>query len=191
MVQSQYTVVYDACVFYPAPVRDLLVSLATTGLFRAKWTEQIHQEWITSLQRNRPDLKKNQLARTKELINHSVLDCLVYGYEPLIEGLSLPDANDRHVLAAAIRCGAQSIVTYNLKDFPKKNLSKYDIECQSPDVFCGYLIDLSPGLFLASVKQIRNRLKKPPLEPMQYLANLETMGLQQTTSWLRDYKNLI
>lgn len=191
MAPSQFIVVYDACVLYPAPVRDLLVQLAGTGLFRAKWTEQIHQEWIESLLRNRPDLKREQLERTKNLINQTALDCVVSGYEFLVGSLELPDPNDRHVLAAAIRCGAQVIVTFDVKDFPKEILEKFDIDPQDPDVFCRYLIDLSPGLFLASIKKIRARLKSPPKEPVQYLADLEARGLLQTVSWLSDYKELI
>ncbi|MFZ0565159.1 MAG: PIN domain-containing protein [Chlamydiales bacterium] len=99
---SHFTVLYDASVFYPAPIRDLLMELAATGLFRAKWSEQIHEEWIGSLLRKRPDLNQDKLERTKKLINKAIPDCMVAGYKSLIEGLQLPDAGDRHVLAAAI-----------------------------------------------------------------------------------------
>ena len=47
-------------------------------------------------------------------------DALVVGFEPLIDGLTLPDADDRHVLAAAIRGQADVIITQNLKDFPRE-----------------------------------------------------------------------
>jgi predicted nucleic acid-binding protein len=119
---SHFTVLYDASVFCPAPLRDLLMELATAGLFRAKWSEQIQKEWIESLLKKRPDLNRERLERTKKVANKAVPDYLVEGYEPLIEGLQLPDVNDRHVLAAAVHCNAQVIVTYNLKDFPKESL---------------------------------------------------------------------
>jgi len=106
----RYTVVFDACVLYPAPLRDLLLRLSISGLFSAKWTDQIHDEWITNLLETRPDLE-DKLPRTHELMNQAVPDCLVTGYKSLIENLKLPDADDRHVLAAAIRAGAQAIVT--------------------------------------------------------------------------------
>ena len=77
--------------------------LAMTGLFRARWTDQIHDEWIRNVLANRPDLKAEQLKRTRELMDAHALDCLVTGYEKLIAGLTLPDPDDRHVLAAAIR----------------------------------------------------------------------------------------
>jgi hypothetical protein len=100
-----FTALYDACVLYPAPLRDLLLQLALTDLFRAKWTEAIHDEWTRNLLANRPELKPELLARTRELMNAHVRDCLVEDYEPLVAGLTLPDPDDRHVLAAAILSG--------------------------------------------------------------------------------------
>ena len=115
-----FTVLVDACVLYPAPQRDLIMHLALADLFRAKWTEEIHAEWIRGVLANRTDLTHEQLNRTRDLMNTHVRDCLVTGYEPLIGGLSLPDPDDRHVLAAAIRSQADLILTFNLKDFPAK-----------------------------------------------------------------------
>jgi hypothetical protein len=75
------------------------------------------------------------LARTRALTNAAVRDCLVTGYDDVIDSLTLPAADDRHVLAAAIRAGAEVIVTYNLKDFPAETLAKFGIEAQHPDDF--------------------------------------------------------
>lgn len=119
---SNFTVLYDSCVLYPAPLRDLLMHLAVTNLYQAKWTDAIHDEWTRNVLKDRPDLRPEQLQRTRELMNAHVLDCLVTGYESLINGLSLPDQDDRHVLAAAIHAGADLIVTFNLKDFPDGSL---------------------------------------------------------------------
>jgi hypothetical protein len=99
---ANITVIYDASVLYPAPLRDFLMWLALTDLFKARWTEEIHQEWIRNVLKNRPDLTFPQLDRTKNLMNANVRDALVIGYESLISGLDLHDLNDRHVLAAAI-----------------------------------------------------------------------------------------
>ena len=142
---ATFTALYDACVLYPAPLRDLLMHLAITDLFRARWTDQIHDEWIRSLLDNRPDLKLEQLERTRTLMNSHVRDCLVTGFEPLIDGLTLPDPDDRHVLAAAIRTRASVIVTFNLDDFPSDVLEPVGLEAQHPDEFVTHLIDLSPG----------------------------------------------
>ena len=105
---NRFTVVYDACVLYPAPLRDLLMRLALTDLYRARWSDQIYQEWMTAVLRNRPDLSREQLERTRSLMNAHVRDALVNGHQPLIPALELPDPDDRHVLAAAIKCGADA-----------------------------------------------------------------------------------
>lgn len=145
MTLGTFTALYDASVLYHAPLRDLLMHLACTDLFRARWTEAIHEEWIGSLLKNRPDLSHEQLERTPQLMDRAVLDCLVDGYDDLVPGLILPDPRDRHVLAAAIRVGADVIVTSNLKDFPAETLDRYGIDAQHPDEFVRHLISLAPG----------------------------------------------
>ncbi len=115
---SQFTAVYDACVLYPAPLRSLLMYLAVTDLYRARWSNDIHEEWMRSVVEDHPDITRAQVERIRDLMNAHVRDCLVTGYESLIPSLTLPDPDDRHVLAAAIRCGADAIVTANLKHFP-------------------------------------------------------------------------
>lgn len=98
-----FIVFFDACVLYPAPVRDLIIELAIDELYQAKWTNRVHDEWIRNLLIKRPDLKLEKLEKTRQLINDSVEDCLVVGYESLLETFELPDVEDRHVLAAAIK----------------------------------------------------------------------------------------
>ncbi len=61
-MSSNFTALYDACVLYPAPLRDLLMQLALTDLFRARWTNKIHDEWIRNLLKNRLDLTLEQLT---------------------------------------------------------------------------------------------------------------------------------
>jgi hypothetical protein len=112
------TALYDACVLYPAAIRDVLMHLALADIYRARWTNAIHEEWIRSVLKNRPDLTRAQLERPRDLMNAHARDALVQGFEDLIPSLSLPDPDDRHVLAAAIRGRVDAIVTYNTKDFP-------------------------------------------------------------------------
>jgi predicted nucleic acid-binding protein len=188
---SHFTVVYDACVLFPAPLRDLLMQLALTGLFRARWSSMIHDEWTRSVLKVRADLTAEQLSRTRQLMDSHVLDALVTGFEPLIEALELPDPDDRHVLAAAIRCGADAIVTYNLKDFPADALSTYGIEAIHPDSFILSQLDLAPNVVLTAVKQTRARLKNPPRSPEEYLGCLGEQGLTQTVSELKHSIQLI
>src|SRR5438270_12260865 len=145
-MERPVTAVYDANILYPAPLRDLFIRLAQTGLVRARWTEAIHDEWVRNVLKDNPTLSPDRLARTRTLMNEAVRDCLVTGYEDLIESLSHPDPDDRHVLAAAIRAGAAVIVTYNLKDFPAETLARFDIEAQHPDDFLVSLLDQAPGV---------------------------------------------
>ena len=115
-------VVLDACTLYPAALRDVLMRMALHRLIQARWTDAIHDEWINAVLRNRPDLSREKLQRTRELMDLHAEDSLVTGYEPKIHELELPDANDRHVLAAAIKAKAEIILTWNTKDFPKAKL---------------------------------------------------------------------
>jgi hypothetical protein len=188
---SNFTALYDACVLYPAPLRDLLMYVAVTDLYRARWSNAIHDEWIRNLLRDRPDLTERQLQRTRELMNAQVRDCLVTGYEPLMPALSLPDPNDRHVLAAAIHCGANVIVTFNLRHFPDEALKPFGIEAQHPDSFLNYQLDLAPNVVCAAAKMQRTRLKNPPRTVEEYLQSLERQGLAQTVSVLRKFAALI
>lgn len=188
---ANYTVVYDACVFYPAPLRDLLMQLATANLFRAKWTDEIHDEWMRNVLADRRDLTKEQLERTKQLMNQSVPDCLVTGYEHLIAVIKIPDENDRHVVAAAIHARADAIVTYNLKDFPQDVLAPYNLEAIHPDEFINYQIDLNEAAVLIAVQRVRSRLKNPPKTAVEYLDTLEAQALPKTVNALRPYAKIL
>ncbi|MGB8702267.1 MAG: PIN domain-containing protein, partial [Thermosynechococcaceae cyanobacterium] len=166
---SNVTALYDACVLYPAPLRDLLMQLALSDLYRARWTDQIHDEWIRNVLKTRPDLSLEQLNRTKDLMNSHVRDCLVTGYAYLIPTLQLPDPDDRHVLAAAIAGGADTIVTFNLKDFPQNILDEYGIIVQHPDEFISDLIDWQSQVVMVAAETCRKRLKNPPKSVDEYI----------------------
>jgi predicted nucleic acid-binding protein len=183
---ASFTVVYDACVLYPASVRDLMVELARTGLLRAKWTDRIHAEWISAVIRDRPELDRGRLDHAARLMNIAVLDCLVTGFESLEAGLtSLPDPDDRHVLAAAIHCGAQEIVTFNLRDFPDAALRPYGIRAVHPDEFAEHVLDLNPELVCEAIRRIRRRLANPPRSVEEMIENYERNGLAVSASILR------
>ena len=188
---AAFTAVYDACVLYPAPLRDLLMHLAATELFRARWTDRIHEEWMQNLLANRPDLTRSRLERTRDLMNAAVPDALITGYEPLIDSLQLPDPNDRHVLAAAIVGGADMIVTTNLRDFPDEALAPFQIEAIHPDDFVIRQFDLSPAGVCAAVKAQRASLTRPPKSVDEYLAALAATQMVQTVARLREFKDLI
>ncbi len=188
---SGYTALYDACVLYPAPLRDLLMQLAVADLFRAKWTAMIHDEWVRNVLANRPDLTAAQLQRTRELMDSSVRDALVFDFEDLIPSIQLPDPDDRHVVAAAIRGRCDVIVTYNLDDFPVEVLAKYDIEAQHPDEFLSHLTNLRPDVVCMAARTCRLRLKNPKLEAEGYLESMARQRLPELVKFLASHHQLI
>ncbi len=186
-MSSNYTVVYDACVHYPAPLRSFLMYLALTDTFRARWTELIHDKWIRNLLKKRPDLKSEALKRTRNLMNQHVRGCLVVGFEPLIESIELPDEDDRHVVAAAIHTRAEAIITFNLKDFPDNSLEQFNLRAIHPDEFITDLIGLNTGEVIQAARNHRNSLKNPPFTSDEYLDCLLKQELPRTVSRLRQF----
>jgi len=188
---SSFTAVYDACVLYPAPLRDFLLRLGLSGRFRARWSAQIHDEWKRNLLLNRPDLTIEQLNRTSSPMDRAIPDALVIGHEDLIAGLTLPDPDDRHVLAAAIRCNASVIVTFNEKDFRAEALSHYAMETQHPDVFAENLFDLDHAAVIVAAQRQRQQLKHPPVGVDELLETLLRQGLVQTSKSLANYQAIL
>ncbi|MEU3530372.1 PIN domain-containing protein [Streptomyces murinus] len=179
-----FVVIYDACVLYPNTLRDLLIRVSQRGFVRARWTELILDEVDRSIERDY-NIAPEALARRRSLMNQAVPDCLVTGFEPLIEGLKLPDTDDRHVLAAAIRAGAQVIVTNNRKDFPPDYLADWDIERKSADEFMMDLIGLDDRVVYACVQEIATSRRRPPQTFDDVLGQLEKSGLTQSVAALR------
>lgn len=182
---NDVTAVLDACVLYPAQLRDLLMRLAVFDAFRARWTETIHDEWIRNVLKDREDLTLEQLTRTRTLMDKHAREPLVEGYESLIETLELPDADDRHVLAAAIHAQADFIVTFNLRDFPDEKLAPFGIEPVHPDAFIVSLIEEDEQRVLHTAKNHLQSLKNPPKTIDEYLTDLHNSGLEETAQRLR------
>lgn len=188
---ARYTAILDACVLYPAPLRDLLLSLARSGLYHARWSSHIQNEWVRNLLANRPDLKADDIERTCRAMNSSVLDCMVENYETIASTLTLPDPGDTHVLGAAIIGHADAIVTFNLKDFPAEVLSPFNIEAQHPDDFIANQLELREIEALAAIKAMRARLRNPPKTANELIATFERSQLPLTASILRAAADLI
>ena len=186
-----FTVVLDACVLYPAPLRDLLMELAVRGLYRPKWSAQIHEEWTRNLLERRPDLTEERLRKTCEQMDLAVPDSLVDGYQYLVPAVTLPDCNDRHVIAAAIHAKADAIVTVNLRDFPPDALTIYNLEAIHPDDFLVNQFDLDEAAVVTAAQSIRKRLTRPPLDAATYLEKLKGIGLTKTVDVLRPYEQVL
>jgi hypothetical protein len=182
-----FIVLYDACVLHPAPLRDLLVRLGQTRLCQVKWTQRILDECFRSILKRRTDLSPEKLARTREQLEGAIPDVQVNGYEDFIEGITgLPDPDDRHVVAAAIRCGAQVIVTLNLKDFPESVLRRYGMEAQHPDDFVRDLIDLDEATVAQVIRNQAAGLRNPTKTPAELLQSLRHQGLNVSAAMLEE-----
>jgi len=184
-------VVYDACVLYSASLRDLLLHIAKVKLVRPHWSNEIHEEWIQSLLRNRPDLNRESLQRTRRRMDAEFENSLTRNYEFLLPMLTLPDPKDRHVLAVAIQKKAKYIVTFNLKDFPKTILQPFGIEAVPPDKFVLQLLQKSSNFALRAVRNHRLSLTRPPKTVDEYLTTLKKQGLPRTVTLLREHEDEI
>ena len=178
------TALYDASVLYPSLTRNLLVHLATSGLVAARWTEQIQDEWTRNLLQDRPDLTPERLARTRRLMDAAVPDALVDGYQPLVESLSLPDPDDRHVLAAAITGQADVLVTWNLQHFPHETVSAEGVEVLTPDDLICRILAQSPQETRQAVEALRVSLRNPPYSWNGLLVRFGQVGLHRTAEAL-------
>lgn len=160
MAFSPAIAIYDACILYPFHLRNIVVQAAVDDLVEARWTEAIHDEWIRNLAANRSSLPIKRLEATKQLMNVALPAASVSGYRRHIDSITLPDPDDRHVVAAAIEAGASVIVTWNLRDFPVPELKKHGLVHQSPDAFLVGLYDQAPELLIGSLSNARRNLSR-------------------------------
>lgn len=176
-------IVLDANVLYSARLRDLWMEMGSTGLAEIRWTARIEAEWIEAVLRTRPELRKH-LQRTAALMREFIPDAVITDFEGQESTLLLPDPDDRHVLAAAITCGADSIATFNLKDFPEDIVRGYGISVRTPDDIFLEIAAADPEGFLSAVATVRARLKAPPVSAHDYLAGLARAGCPRTAPML-------
>lgn len=168
-----YAALLDANVLFPNLLRDTMLTLAQRGLYRPLWSGEILDEARRTILAKRPGVDSAKLERTFVLVRETFADAYVEGFEPLQPGLELPDPDDRHVLAAAIHGGAQSIVTFNLKDFPAASLAGFDIEAVHPDVFLLDQLDLAPAVVLDGLRTMASRFRRPPMDLAAVVALVE------------------
>lgn len=170
--------VLDANVLYPAPLRDFLLNLAATEIFQPKWSEIIQNEWKHNLLKNRPDLKETQLNRTVKLMESAFPDANTEVQLEIVEDIQIPDENDKHVLAAAITSEANYIITWNIKDFPKRVLQHYSIKAIKPDGFIELLLEIDKEKVKTAFQNQLYSLKNPKLSKDQLVEILVKNGLK-------------
>lgn len=190
--QSRYTALLDACVLHSMATADALMSLASAGLYAAKWTQTIEREWIASIELRRPDLT-GRLDYRRDQMREAVPDWQVEerAWQLLAGGLELPDPDDVHVLAAALAGHADCIVTANVRDFPVDVVGPLGIEIIHPDQFLVAQWDLDQLVAVAAFKRMRARWKKPHASAEDFAAAFERAGLPATAQRLRDAVELI
>lgn len=181
--------VLDANVLFSANLRDTLLWPAFRGVYEARFSASIHEEWIRAILKHRAQTTRFTLEKTRDLMNRKIPGGLVEGFEPLIETISLPDRNDRHVLAVAIHAKAPVIVTRNTADFPASILAPYRIATQTPDEFLSALLRQSREDLLDSLRAQRANLQNPPLSMEIFLANLRNQNLPRFTAALEPFQN--
>ena len=184
--QPAVVAVLDACVLYPPSLRDFLLWLAAGFVYDLRLTDAIHDEWVRNALENHPHLTAGRLARTRALMNALSPETLVTGYEGRIDGLRLPDPDDRHVLAAAIHARASVVVTFNLRDFPETALAAFGIAACHPDAFVVGLLDRAGtgSQVVAMTRRARLNLKNPPKTQAEYLEMLDRNRMPKTAARL-------
>ncbi len=189
---ARYTALLDACVLHPMAMADALMSLASAGLYAAKWSRTIESEWIASIEARRPDLT-GKLGYRRDQMREAVPDWEVEerAWQSLAGSLKLPDPDDVHVLAAAMAGHADCIVTANLRDFPTDVVGPLGIEIIHPDQFIVAQWDLDQLVAVAAFKRMRMRWKRPEATAEDFAAALERAGLPATAQRLREAAELI
>lgn len=159
--------------------------LTLARLYQARWSAKVHEEWVRAVLRDNPGVPMSRLRDLRNAMDEQAQDAVVTDYEGLIESLTLPDPDDRHVLAAAIVGHAEIIVTCNLRDFPDHVLDPYNIEAQHPDEFILQLVEIAPDVVLEAAEMHRRSLKNPPKSSEEFLVLLEAQGLPKSVAILR------
>ncbi len=183
-------VILDANVLFPFRTRDILLRFHQAGLFQARWTERVLDEWTRNLLDQKPNLERSVRSQRRAMDEHFA-DALVSGYEPLVGALDLPDPDDRHVLAAAIRCGAEYIVTDNLVDFPGRSLTRFNIEAVPADAFLAGIVELYPSESLAVLHALRAHYSNPSFTPSGFVLDLAAKGLPRLAALAERHRELL
>ncbi|MDA3907434.1 MAG: PIN domain-containing protein [Bacteroidales bacterium] len=183
MIHSvKFKCVLDTNVIYSLWTRDLLLWFAHHDLYTPKWSENICSEWINVMKRK--GISEEEADKRANIINEAFPDALVENYSSLIGHLTLPDEDDKHVLAAAIKTNANLIITNNLKDFPVEYLASFGLRAKAPDDFFTDIIDLNPNLAVKAYKKLVLNKKNPPYDEFEVLDILRNNGLKNTADYL-------
>lgn len=179
---TRFTAVLDTNVVFPIEIRDLLFWFAFHELFTPKWSKHIFDEWDDVMERK--GVSEEEWMKRITKANLAFPDAMVNNYESLIDSLKLPDAKDRHVLAAAIKTNANVIVTNNLKDFPEEYLASFGLCAKGADDFLTDTIDLNPETAVKAFREMVLHRRNPDMDEYEVLDALRRNGLKDTADYL-------
>ncbi|MEO6719400.1 MAG: PIN domain-containing protein [Ferruginibacter sp.] len=183
MIHSvRFIAVLDTNIIYPVIIRDILLWFAHYDLYTPKWSEHIFDEWKRVMIEK--GVSDEEADKRIGKANEAFPDALVQNYKGLIEPLKLPDKDDRHVLAAAIKTNANLIVTNNIKDFPEEYLQSFGLSAKTADDFLPDIIDLNQEQAIAAFKEMVLNKKNPRMDEFEVLNQLRNSGLKDTASFL-------
>lgn len=190
MFANRYTAFIDACSLASTLKRNLLLTLAEAEFFRVRWSSEVMAETESAIEKilrgkSVPDAKE-RASRARLAMEEAFEDASVDDYEQFLAVCAgLPDEGDAHVLAAALKIHAATIVTENLSDFPAEHLGRLNIEARSADAFIADTIALDPGRAVAAIRRMRERFKRPEKTAEALLLDMEADGLTETVDVLR------
>ena len=183
MIHSvRFTVVLDTNVVYPVIIRDILFWFAHYDLYTPKWSEHIFDEWKRVMIEK--GVSEEEASKRIAKANAAFPDALVKNYKGLIEHLVLPDKDDRHILAAAIKTNANLIVTNNIKDFPQAYLQSFSLSAKTADDFLTDIIDFNQEEAVIAFKEMVLKKKNPKQDEFEVLTLLRNAGLTDTANYL-------
>lgn len=197
MFANRFTALVDACTLADTLRRNLLLTLAEAEFFRLRWSKEILDETQAAIQKMREakglvDDAAGHGERARRNMEAAFEDAMVSDYEAYIPSCGgLPDPNDTHVVAAALKTQAALIVTENMKDFPASVLAPLNLEAKSADAFLADTFALDPGKAVNAIHRMRARFRKPQLTADQLLLEMEARGLIETVDVLKPYINSI
>lgn len=185
MINSiRFTAVLDTNVLYPVIIRDVLFWFAYYDMYTPAWSNHIFEEWETVCKRKFPDMPSEQIINRLKNADEAFPFARVEYYESLMEGLTLHDPDDNHVLAAAIKINANVIVTQNIKDFPEDYLLKFNVGVKSADDFICDIIDLDAETAVKAFREMVFSKKRPPMDEFQVLDSMRKVGLMESANYL-------
>jgi predicted nucleic acid-binding protein len=189
---NRFTALVDACTLTNTLKRNLLLTLAEAGFFRLRWSGQILDETEAAIEKvlrekGRTD-PRLRAKRARTAMETAFEDAMVSDFDRFMSAADgLPDPNDAHVVAAAIKTRASMIVTENLKHFPAANLATINMEAKSADEFIADTIALDEGRAVAAIREMRERFNKPAITAEALLLKMEAEGMQEAVDLLRPY----